>query len=56
MQVLQMVVAGVRTREAAHRLCVSEGTLKVHLHHIYQKLNVVGRDGLLAFARDKGLA
>ena len=56
MQVLQMVVAGVRTREAAERLCVSEGTLKVHLHHIYQKLNVGGRDGLLAFARDRGLA
>lgn len=56
MQVLQMVVAGVRTREAAERLRVTEGTLKVHLHHIYQKLNVGGRDGLLAFARDKGLA
>lgn len=56
MQVLQMVVAGVRTREAAERLRVREGTLKVHLHHIYQKLNVGGRNGLLAFARDKGLA
>jgi DNA-binding NarL/FixJ family response regulator len=56
MQVLHLVVAGVRTRDAAERLGVSEGTLKVHLHHIYQKLNVGGRDGLLAFARDKGLA
>jgi len=56
MQVLQMVAAGVRTRDAAERLSVSVGTLKVHLHHIYQKLNVGGRDGLLAFARARGLA
>jgi two-component system nitrate/nitrite response regulator NarP len=55
MQVLQMVVAGTRPREAAGRLGVSEGTLKVHLHHIYQKLNVATRDQLIAHARDKGL-
>jgi two-component system nitrate/nitrite response regulator NarP len=55
MQVLQMVVAGTHPREAAGRLGVSEGTLKVHLHHIYQKLNVATRDQLIAHARDKGL-
>ena len=55
MQVLQVVVAGTRPREAAGRLGVSEGTLKVHLHHIYQKLNVATRDQLIAHARDKGL-
>lgn len=55
MQVLQMVVAGTRPREAAGRLGVSEGTLKVHLHHIYQKLNVATRDQLIVHARDKGL-
>lgn len=55
MQVLQMMVGGARTRDVAGRLAVSEGTLKVHLHHIYQKLNVTGRDGLIAFARAKGL-
>ena len=55
MQVLQMVVAGARPREAAGRLAVSEGTLKVHLHHIYQKLNVATREQLIAHARDRGL-
>ena len=55
MQVLQMVVAGTRPREAAGQLGVSEGTLKVHLHHIYQKLNVATRDQLIVHARDKGL-
>lgn len=56
MQVLQLVVAGMRPREAAGRLGVSEGTLKVHLHHIYQKLNVATREQLIAHARDRGLA
>ena len=56
MEVLQVVVAGTRPRDAASRLSVSEGTLKVHLHHIYQKLNVPGRDQLIAYARERGLA
>jgi DNA-binding NarL/FixJ family response regulator len=56
MQVLQMVVAGTRPRDAAGRLHVSEGTLKVHLHHIYQKLNVGSRERLISYARERGLA
>jgi two-component system nitrate/nitrite response regulator NarP len=55
MQVLQLVVAGTRPREAAGRLGVSEGTLKVHLHHIYQKLNLATREQLIAHARARGL-
>ena len=55
MEVLQMVVAGVRPREAAARLRVSDGTLKVHLHHIYHKVNVPNRASLVALARGKGL-
>lgn len=55
MEVLQMVVSGVRPRDAAARLHVSDGTLKVHLHHIYQKVHVPNRAGLVALARGKGL-
>jgi DNA-binding NarL/FixJ family response regulator len=55
MQVLQMMVAGTRPGDAAGRLGVSEGTLKVHLHHIYQKLNVATREQLIAHARERGL-
>jgi hypothetical protein len=46
-----MVLAGVRTREAAERRRVFEGTLGPS--RIYQKLNV-GRDAL-ARARQAGL-
>lgn len=55
MEVLQMVVAGTRPRDAAGRLSVSEGTLKVHLHHIYQKLNVGSREHLITYARERGI-
>jgi DNA-binding NarL/FixJ family response regulator len=55
-QVLRLVVEGLRTHDMAARLFVSEGTLKVHLHHIYQKLGVLGRAELVAYARTRGLA
>jgi DNA-binding NarL/FixJ family response regulator len=55
MEVLLAIAAGTKAREAAARLGISVGTLKVHLHHIYRKLGVSSRDGLVALAREKGL-
>ena len=34
---------------------MSAGTLKVHLHHIYEKLRLASRDELITFLKDKGL-
>lgn len=53
--VVEMVARGLRNREIAQRLFVSEGTIKVHLHHIYEKLGIGNREQLVAYARDKGL-
>lgn len=53
---LRMVGAGLRNREIADRLCISEGTVKVHLHNIYEKLNIDGRLALLRYAQEKGVA
>jgi len=39
----------------ADRLSISEGTVKVHLHNIYEKLGVDGRLELVLFAQQKGL-
>lgn len=54
-EVVQMVAAGLRNKEIARRLTVTEGTVKVHLHHIYSKLGVDGRLELLKYAQERGL-
>jgi DNA-binding NarL/FixJ family response regulator len=50
--------AGLRDLRQAltnRELSVSQGTIKSHLHHIYEKLGVKGRMGLLLLAQEKGL-
>ena len=34
---------------------ISEGTAKLHLHHVYKKLNVDGRMGLMQYLQRGGL-
>ena len=54
-EMIWMVTAGLRNKEIAEKLFISEGTVKIHLHNIYRKLNLDGRLQLLCYARDKGL-
>ncbi len=53
--VVRMVAAGLRNKEIAHRLSISEGTVKSYLHAIYEKLDVHGRVELTLYAQDNGL-
>ena len=55
LDVLRMAVRGESNKEIADKLAVCEGTVKAHLHHVYEKLNVKGRLELVLYARDKGL-
>jgi DNA-binding NarL/FixJ family response regulator len=55
-EVTQMVAAGLRNKEIAARLGITEGTVKFHLHGIYEKLQIDGRYALMSYARDHGLA
>jgi DNA-binding NarL/FixJ family response regulator len=55
-EIARIAVLGISTREIADRLDVKQGTVKIHLHSIYDKLNVGGRLGLVLFARRHGLA
>jgi two-component system nitrate/nitrite response regulator NarP len=50
-----MVAAGLRNKQIADTLNISEGTVKIHLHHIYEKLHLDGRLELALYAQDKGL-
>ncbi len=51
-----LVASGQRNKAVAKKLFISEGTVKVHLHHIYKKLNLTDRGALSRLAREKGLA
>ncbi|MFL6247863.1 MAG: response regulator [Thermoanaerobaculia bacterium] len=55
-EVTKMVAAGLRNKEIASRLDITEGTVKFHLHGIYEKLRIDGRYALINYARDHGLA
>jgi len=54
-EIVRMVGQGLRNRVIAERLSISEGTVKVHLHNIYEKLKVDGRLELVLCAQEKGL-
>ena len=53
--VLQLLARGLRNKEIAARLSVSERTVNFHLANIYQKLNVSGRTEALSKALEQGL-
>jgi DNA-binding NarL/FixJ family response regulator len=55
LEIVKMIAQGLRNKTVADRLSIAEGTVKIHLHNIYQKLGVDGRLALVLFAQDKGL-
>jgi DNA-binding NarL/FixJ family response regulator len=55
LEIVRMVSQGLRNKVIAERLSISEGTVKVHLHNIYEKLGVDGRLELVLTAQQKGL-
>ena len=54
-EVLHLLARGMRNKEIAARLFVSERTVNFHLANIYQKLNVSGRTEALSKALEQGL-
>jgi two-component system nitrate/nitrite response regulator NarL len=54
-EMVQLVAQGLRNKVIADRLSISEGTVKIHLHNIYEKLGVDGRLELVLYAQVKGL-
>ena len=54
-EIVRLVAEGLRNQAIGERLHISEGTVKVHLHNIYEKLGIDGRVALTLYARQKGL-
>ncbi|MEY9589505.1 DNA-binding NarL/FixJ family response regulator [Bradyrhizobium yuanmingense] len=49
-QIVRLVSQGMSNKEIAHQLNVSDGTVKVHLHNIFQKLEITNRTVLATLA------
>jgi len=53
--IVRMVASGLGNREIGEKLFISEGTVKTHLHSVYEKLGIKGRVQLANYAQEKGL-
>jgi DNA-binding NarL/FixJ family response regulator len=54
-EILQQVAEGNRNRDIADRLFISEGTVKVHLQHIMDKLGASDRTQAITIAVRRGI-
>lgn len=49
-QIMRLVSEGLSNKQIGRRLNIADGTIKVHLHHIFQKLEISNRTALAALA------
>ena len=54
-EILQLIAKGISNSEAAHVLNLSKATIRTHLEHIYQKLDVTNRVEAVTEGIRKGL-
>ena len=47
---MRLVTSGLSNKQVARELARSEGTVKIHLHNVYRKLNLGSRTALTAYA------
>lgn len=54
-EIVRLLAGGLPNKTISKKLFISEGTVKVHVHNIYDKLRLPSRLALSLYARDKGL-
>ncbi|MCE3248638.1 MAG: two component transcriptional regulator, LuxR family [Geminicoccaceae bacterium] len=52
---MRLLAQGLRNKQIARQLAIAEGTVKIHLHNVYQKAGVDSRVALTLWAQEKGL-
>ncbi|GGG44030.1 DNA-binding response regulator [Caldovatus sediminis] len=55
-EIVGLVLQGLRNKQIADRLQITEGTVKIYLHAIYQKLGVTSRMELAVWCRERSAA
>jgi len=54
-ELVRLAAGGQSNKEISRRLDIKEGTVKIHLHNVYEKLEIRNRVQLLLYAQQKGL-
>jgi len=55
LQIAGAVASGLRNKEIADKLGIAEGTVKIHLHVVYEKLKIDGRMALVLRMKENSL-
>jgi DNA-binding NarL/FixJ family response regulator len=55
LQIAGAVASGLRNKEIADKLGIAEGTVKIHLHVIYEKLKIDGRMALVIRMKENAM-
>jgi len=54
-EILLLAAEGRRNKDIAQELTITEGTVKMHLHHVFEKLGLKGRSDLIRYAHQNAL-
>jgi len=55
LQIAGAVASGLRNKEIADKLGIAEGTVKIHLHVVYEKLKIDGRMALVLRMKENSM-
>ena len=56
LQVARLIAQGFSNKAVAATLGITDGTAKLHVHHVYEKLRLSGRMALAKYLQTRGLA
>jgi len=54
--IIALIGEGLKNKQIAERLCISEPTVRHYLTSIFEKVGVKDRQGLIVYAYQRGLA